>query len=106
MSDYPFKAGFKGYDGTSEAAAQSIDPVAGRLRRVVLATLAAHGPMTMLEAVARTPFTRESLQPRFSELRKMGLIEPTGERRPNPSGRSALVWQLTPQGREAAHVSA
>lgn len=98
---YPNAAGFKGQDGTSEAAAVSITPHVGRLRRVVLETVAARGPSTMLEAVAETRFERESLQPRFSELRRLGMLEPNGERRKNPSGKNALVWQLTPKGREA-----
>mgnify|MGYP003504589139 CR=1 FL=1 len=36
------------------------------------------GEATPLEAVAIAGVPREALQPRFSELRAMGLIEPTG----------------------------
>jgi hypothetical protein len=36
-----------------------------------------------------------SIRPRFSELRAFGLIEDTGDRRLNDSGRRATVWRAT-----------
>lgn len=45
--------------------------------------------------------SRESLPPRFSELRAMGMVEPTGARRRNPSGKGAAVLRLTVKGRAA-----
>lgn len=97
-SDAP---GAKGPDGTSQEAAEAILPSVSRLRRLALRTLCQLGAATVLEAVPVAGVTRESLQPRFSELRAMGLVEATGERRRNPSGKSAAVLRLTDEGRAA-----
>ncbi len=95
---YPDHPGAKGNDGTSQAAADAIAPSVKFLQTTAMRALAKLGRATVLECVAITPYPRESLQPRFSELRTMGLVEPTGERRRNPSGKSAAVLQLTEQG--------
>ncbi len=104
MSDrYPDIPGAKG-EGitreTSEAAADAIAPSVKMLQSVAMRSLALLGSATVLECVAITPYPRESLQPRFSELRAMGLVEPTGDRRRNPSGKSAAVLTLTDLARE------
>jgi len=104
MSDrYPYIPGAKG-EGitreTSEAAAAAIAPSAKMLQSAAMRALAHLGRATVLECVAITPYSRESLQPRFSELRAMGLVEPTGERRRNPSGKSAAVLTLTELARK------
>lgn len=98
---YPNEPGAKGPDGTSQDAAEAIAPTVSHLRHLAMRTLAQLGEATPLEAVAVSGTTRESLQPRFSELRAMGLIEPTGARRRNPSGKSASVLRLTDKGRAA-----
>jgi hypothetical protein len=100
MSDrYPDIPGAKGPDGTSQDAAEAIAHSVPRLRRVAMRSLDKLGEATVLEAVAEV--ARESLQPRFSELRAMGLVEPTGARRRNPSGKGAAVLRLTEKGRAA-----
>ena len=102
MADrYPDIPGAKGPDGTSQDAAEAIKPCASYLRRVAMRTLGKLGEATVLEAVAFAEVARESLQPRFSELRAMGLVEPTGARRRNPSGKAAAVLRLTEKGRAA-----
>ncbi|QQN74164.1 MarR family winged helix-turn-helix transcriptional regulator [Croceicoccus sp. YJ47] len=102
MADrYPDIPGAKGPDGTSQDAAEAIAPTVSHLRRLAMHLLARLGDATTLEVVAISGVTRESLQPRFSELRAMGLIEPTGTRRRNPSGKSAAVLRLTDKGRAA-----
>lgn len=98
---YPKIPGAKGPDGTSQDAAEAIAPTVSQLRRLAIHALARLGEATPLEAVAISGVSRESLQPRFSELRAMGLIEPTGARRRNPSGKSASVLRLTDKGRAA-----
>ena len=98
---YPDHPGAKGCDGTSQDAADAISPSVSHLRRLAIAALEQLGEATPLEAVAVAGVTREALQPRFSELRAMGLVEPTGARRFNPSGRSASVLRLTDKGRAA-----
>lgn len=100
MADlYPDNPGAKGPDGTSQDAADAIAASVSHLRRVAMRSLARLGEATPLEAVAVSGATRESLQPRFSELRALGLVEPTGARRRNPSGKCAAVLRLTDKGR-------
>jgi hypothetical protein len=107
---YPTHPGSKGPDGTSQAAAVAMARPAQRLRRLALATMARIGPATALEVVEAAQVPREALQPRLSELRRLGLVEPTGERRRNPSGKSAAALRLTDLGtallrKEGAAVS-
>lgn len=98
---YPHMPGAKGSDGPSQDAAQSIMQSASHLRRIAMQALAHLGEATPLEAVSIAGVSRESLQPRFSELRAMGLVEPTGARRRNPSGKYASVLRLTTKGHKA-----
>lgn len=98
---YPHDPGAKGPDGTSQEAAEAIKPCVSYLRRVAMRALDKLGEATPLEAVAFAEVPRESLQPRFSELRAMGFVEPTGARRRNPSGKRAAVLRLTDKGRAA-----
>ncbi|MFM2021651.1 MAG: hypothetical protein RJB02_1359 [Pseudomonadota bacterium] len=97
---YPKAPGAKSPDGTSEQAAGAIKPCASHLRRIATFTLNELGEATVLKAVAHAALVRESLQLRFSELRAMGLVEPTGQRRRNPSGKSASVLRLTQRGQQ------
>lgn len=102
MADcYPDIPGVKGPDRTSHDAAETIGPCASGLRRVALLALDGLGEATVLEAVAVVEVARESLQRRFSELLALGLVEPTGARRRNPSGKGAAVLRLTERGRAA-----
>ncbi|KHL24979.1 hypothetical protein PK98_14135 [Croceibacterium mercuriale] len=98
-SRYPSMPGAKGNDGTSQDAAVAIAPMVPRLHRIALHTLARLGEATPLEAIASAGIDREALQPRFSELRTLGLVEATGVRRRNPSGKYAAVRRLTDKGR-------
>lgn len=85
MADrYPDIPGAKGPDGTSQDAADEIAHRVSYLRRV--RSLGKLGEV--LEAVA------------FAEV-AMGLVEPTGARRRNPSGKAAAVLRLTEKGRAA-----
>ncbi|MBC2651360.1 helix-turn-helix domain-containing protein [Novosphingobium aerophilum] len=102
MADrYPDIPGAKGPDGTSQEAAKATELHVSYLRRVAMRALDRLGEATVLEAVDFAKVSRESLQPRFSELRAMGLVEPTGARRRNPSGKRAAVLRLTEKGRAA-----
>jgi hypothetical protein len=90
---YPHRPGSKERGGTSEAAAQGIAPAAPHLRGRVLACLRDRGPATPDECASRLDLDILSVRPRFSELARCGLIQKTGERRPNRSGALANVWQ-------------
>lgn len=102
-SGYPYDPGAKGPDGTSQDAAEAIKPSVTRLRLTTLRTLAGLTDATPLETVAATGLPREAIQPRLSELRSMGLVEPTGARRRNPSGKYAAALRVTAKGREALY---
>lgn len=86
---------------TSADSADAIAPVRARLSRAALRALGELGEAAPLEIVERAGETRESILPRISELIALGLIESTGARRRNPSGRSAAALRLTHSGRLA-----
>lgn len=96
--DFP---GSKDPDGTSQDAAEAITPYVSCRHCLAMRALDGLGEGAPLEAVAFAEVARESLLPRFSELRAMGLVEPTGARRRNPSGWGAAVLRLTEKGRAA-----
>lgn len=102
MVDAPY-AGAKGRTAaTLRASADAADSMASMrdaLQREALRALAELGEASPLEVVARTGRTRETMQPRISELITARLVEPTGARRRNPSGRTAAVLRLTDAGR-------
>ena len=105
MDDLAPYAGAKGRTGaTLRASADAADTIAGTraaLQLVALRALAELWEATPLEIVARTGESREAILPRLSELIAGGLVEPTGARRRNPSGRTAAVLRLTTIGRLA-----
>lgn len=86
---------------TSEAAARKLKPSAARLRRLVLDAFRGAGPggLTADEVAARLRLSVLAVRPRVSELRKAGMIADAGARRPNRSGRSAMVLRITEAGR-------
>ena len=93
MSIYPDAPGHRNVD-TSMAAADDLAPKLGRLQRMAETTIrsaGAHG-LTADELSARLEMDRWSIQPRTSELRRKGLIRDSGQRRPNGSGKLAIVW--------------
>lgn len=99
MKAYPEMPGSKGVDGTSQAAAANVAPRVTGMRKSIFEAIARLGDVTALELVEHTGMDRYSVQPRVSELRAMGLVESTGERRKNPSGQLAAVQRLTEKGR-------
>jgi len=92
-SPYPEHPGSK-RDGTSREAGDAIAADAKILRSLVLAALAALGPMTADEIAAAIGRSILSVRPRCTELRKMGRVVGTRERRKNASGHSAEVLAL------------
>lgn len=93
MSTYPDAPGHRGVD-TSMAASAALAPKLGRLQQLVLATVRSAGPsgLTADELAQRVALDRWSVQPRTSELRRKGLIRDSGGRRPNTTGKRAIVW--------------
>lgn len=90
---YPEAPGFK-TPGTSEDAAASMTQSAPRLRRMCLEHIEKAGDKgaTPDETAAALGLSVLSVRPRFTELARAAAIRPTGQTRPNASGRAAKVW--------------
>lgn len=93
MSSYPDAPGHRNVE-TSIAAANALAPQLGHLQRVALAAIREAGWLghTADELAAQLEMDRYSIQPRTSELKRKGLIRDSGQRRPNASGKQAIVW--------------
>lgn len=92
---YPSFPGSK-TGGTSKDAARAVSNGAAAFRQKVLSairTVGEHG-LTADEVATLTGRDRFYVRPRLSEMARLGLIEPTGERRANQSGLSAAVWRV------------
>lgn len=88
-------ANHRGGPDTSVEAAALAALRSSELRALVHRTLFDDGDHTVDEVCRLTGRPRYSLQPRFTELRKLGLIRDSGERRFNRSGARAIVWRST-----------
>ena len=93
MSLYPDAPGHRNVD-TSVAAANALAPKLGRLQKMAFEAIKGAGwlGLTADELAAALAMDRWSIQPRTSELRRKGLIRDSGQRRPNNSGKLAIVW--------------
>ncbi len=93
MSVYPNAPGHRNV-GTSIAAADALAPKLGRLQRLAHEAIREAGlaGLTADELAERLGMDRWSIQPRTSELRRKGLIRDSGRRRPNSTGKMAIVW--------------
>jgi predicted transcriptional regulator of viral defense system len=96
MSTYPDAPGHRHVD-TSMAAADDLAPKLGRLQRMTNDAIGQAGwlGLTADELAATLGMDRWSIQPRTSELRRKGLIRDSGQRRPNATGKMAIVWVAT-----------
>lgn len=93
MSAYPDAPGRRNVE-TSIAAANALAPKLGRLQHMAQAAIRDAGAqgLTADELAAWLDMDRWSIQPRTSELRRKGLIRDSGQRRPNATGKQAIVW--------------
>lgn len=93
MSTYPDAPGHRHVD-TSMAAADALAPKLGRLQSMTQAAIREAGwiGLTADELASTLGMDRWSIQPRTSELRRKGLIRDSGQRRPNATGKMAIVW--------------
>jgi hypothetical protein len=90
---YPEVAGSKerSLNSASRKAAESVP--AGTLRASVLGDLQENGDATADECAARLGIDVLSIRPRFSELRRLGKIVATDQRRPSSRNTSSTVWK-------------
>jgi hypothetical protein len=95
MNDYPDRPGHRGVS-TSVEAANALAPHLGRLQKLVLEAISEAYPvgLTADELATKLKLDRWSVQPRTSELKLKGLILDSGRRRPNVTGKKAIVWVL------------
>jgi hypothetical protein len=92
--EYPYRAGFK-ENSTSRDNAKRIEE-SGRaptLRERVRVYFELGGEATADELAIILEQQFRSIQPRLSELRAIGFIKPTGERRRGSGGGDAHVWR-------------
>jgi hypothetical protein len=87
---YPEAPGARHTD-TSKAAAISMSDVASSLRGQCLAALKTR-QLTADEIAEAVGASVLAIRPRVTELRMQGLVFDSGHRRPNASGRKAIVW--------------
>ena len=93
-AQYPDAPGYR-TAGPSEEAAAAMRGRCVTIRRMILDLLRQHpAGLTTDEALAHLELSRPTGQPRFSELRRMGEIVATDERRRNASGMTATVWKI------------
>lgn len=89
---------------TSHEAADAHPVVRGRDRVAALKAHAEHpNGLTDFELAELVGRQQTSAGKRRGELRDLGLIEQTEERRPAPSGSSAIVWRVTEEGKRMAN---
>ncbi len=93
---YPETPGHRWVDTSIEAAA-AIESHCGRLQRMSLRGIreAGEAGLTTDELADRLNVDRGSIQPRTSELKLLGLICDSGQRRRNANGKRAIVWTVT-----------
>ena len=88
---YPHVAGWKDHTSeTSQTAAESVDTAT--VRAQVFAVIRQER-LTADEIATRLALSILTVRPRVSELRRLALVEDSGTRRRNASGRPAIVWQ-------------
>ncbi len=95
LDAYPHGPGWQG-TATSKEAAEAIAHRLGRLHRVTIAALL-DGPKTVDEVTQWAKGWIRTYSARLSELRALGLVEPSGERRPSAAGRPSVVWRVIPE---------
>jgi hypothetical protein len=94
VSPYVDGFGHRGID-TSIEAGSALEGALARLRRMVFCAIRDAGErgLTAEETANHLGIARVSAQPRTSELRGLRLIEDSGQRRRNASGKRAIVWK-------------
>lgn len=77
---------------TSHEAAESIEQT--RMESMVYHALVMMGPATSSEIAASMNLARDSVSPRMAVLVDKHMVVNTGIKRPGPSGRRQIVWDI------------
>ena len=80
-------------DSTSREAAQSMEPHVQRLEAEVLSCLRFCGPMACFEVERFCNMAHTTASARIRGLVVKQLVEDSGDRKPTPSGRNAILWR-------------
>jgi hypothetical protein len=89
---YPFTPGHR-YVETSMIAAEMIAPTLRAKQRQALGAIeAAPDGLNSWELAKTLDLRVNQIQPRTSELHRMGLIRDSGKRRSNEWGNASIVW--------------
>ena len=88
---YPHTPGHRDTDTSREAASDIASRVTG-LRLAVLGAL--EQDRTADECASALGESVLAIRPRLTELKRLGRIADSGLRRPNASGKRAIVWRL------------
>jgi hypothetical protein len=89
---YPNAPGHRGVE-TSIMAAESVAPVLRLKQRLALEAITdAPDGLNSWELAKAMDCRLDQIQPRTSELKKLGLTRDSGKRRPNEWGNASIVW--------------
>lgn len=91
LDAYPDSPGWTDAGTSRDAALSVVDGLTENQARVFNVIRAR--PSTADEVAAALKLTVLYVRPRVSELRALGKIEPSPDRRENDSGRRAVVWK-------------
>lgn len=100
---YPEAPGARDTD-TSRSAAKSMVDLASTLRGQCLAALRTLH-LTADEIAEAVGASVLAIRPRVTELRMQGLVFDSGHRRPNASGRKAIVWTANTASSGPVHLT-
>ena len=82
-----------GQQRTDTSIAAAPDPESAATLRNIALSIIRRCPCTADEVARIMQRHILSVRPRVTELKRMGLIEDSGERRKNVSGKKAIVWK-------------
>lgn len=88
---YPHHPGARDRE-TSQEAADTVAKQSMILRARALDEIERSNGLTADEVAGRMGMSILSIRPRVTELSRLGKIRDSGARRPNASGRRAIVW--------------